>query len=157
MRKDSECYWYVEDSLEWYYLQVRDRLHRRHAGKMETFAANRDNGYSVAKPSTIPEDANAALVKPGQAHGTHEITKLLEVPIDIWREVTNQREIEREIIARNRRHLQQIEREQGVTEGPLLKEIHANYGINLSAKAILAGTYETTYEIQRNKQPGSAQ
>ena len=73
VRKDSECYWYVEDSLEWYCLQARDRLYHRHAGKMETFAANRDNGYSVAKPSMIPEDANAALFTTGQTHGTHEI------------------------------------------------------------------------------------
>ena len=112
---------------------------------------NRDGEYSVTKPSTIPRDATAALVTAGRAYGTYAINKLLEVPIDIWREVTNQGAIEQEIIARNRRHLQQIEREQGVTEGPLLKEIHANYGINPSAKAILAGTYETTYEISEEQ------
>ena len=77
--------------------------------------------------------------------------KLLEIPIDIWGEVTNQRDIECEIIARNRRHLQQIEREHGVTEGPLMKEIHSHYGLNPSAKAILAGTYQTTYSISEEQ------
>ena len=88
---------------------------------------------------------------PGRAHGTHEIKKLLEAPIDICREVTNPRDIERVTISRNRRHFQQIEQEQGVTEGPLLREIHSNYGINPSAKAILAGTYETTYDISEEQ------
>ena len=91
VRKDSEGYWYVEDSLEWYYPQAQDRLYRRHTGEGETFAMNRDGEYSVTKPSTIPRDATAALVTKGQAHGTHEIKKLSEVPIDIWREETNQR------------------------------------------------------------------
>ena len=95
MRKDSECYWYVEDSLEWYYPQAQDRLYRRHAGEGETFAMNRDGEYSVTKPSTIPRDATAALVTPGRAYGTYAINKLLEIPIDIWRKVTNQRDIER--------------------------------------------------------------
>ena len=42
---------------------------------------------------------------------------------------------------------QQIDREQGVKQDPLMREIHANYGINPSVQAILTGTYETTYEI----------
>ena len=88
----------------------------------------------MTNPSPIPRDAEAALVTPGHAYGTPEINKLLEVPIDILRDVSNQQEIEREVIARNRRHLQQIEQEQGVTEDPLLKEIHAHYGINYPPK-----------------------
>ena len=64
----------------------------------------------------------------------------MDVPIDIWLEVTSQREIEREITVRNQCHLQQIEREQGVTQGPLMREIHSNYGINSSSKAILEGS-----------------
>ena len=65
--------------------------------------------------------------------------------------MTNQRDIEREIIARNWRHLQQIEREQGVTKGPLMKEMHSHYGLNPSAKAILAGTYQTIYSISEEQ------
>ena len=65
VRKDSEGYWYVEDPLDWYYLQARDCLYRRHAGKVETFATNRDVGYSVTKPSTIPRDAKAAIATTG--------------------------------------------------------------------------------------------
>ena len=93
--KDSEGYRCVEDTFEWYYSQTRDLMSRQHDGEVETFATNHDGGYHVTKPSTIPRDTKAALVTSGQAHGTHEIEKLLEVPIDIWREVTNQPQIER--------------------------------------------------------------
>ena len=137
----------MEDTLEWYFPPSQDRLYRQHDGKTKTFTSKSKGGYYVTRPAKIPRDAKAALVKPGRAHGTHEIKKLLEIPIDIWREVTNQRDIECEIIARNRRHLQQIEREHGVTKGPLTKEIHSHYGLNPLAKAILSGTYQTTYSI----------
>ena len=53
--------------------------------------------------------------------------------------MTSQPEIKRKIIARNRRHLQQTEREKG--------EIHENYGTNAPSQVIHAGTYKTTYEI----------
>ena len=91
------------------------------------------------------------MVTPGRFHGTHEIKKHFDVPIDIWHEVPSQREIEREIIARNRRHLQQIEQEQGVTQPPLMRETHSNYEINPSTKVILARTYEITYEVSEEQ------
>ena len=51
-------------------------------------------GYYVARPKRIPRYANAVLVRTGRVHGTDEITKYLEVPIHIWREVTSQPDIE---------------------------------------------------------------
>ena len=91
----------MEDTLEWYHSQLRDRLYRQHDGKVETFAPNQDGGYYVTKLSMTPRDVKAALITPGRAHGTHDIKKQLDVPIDIWCKVTSQQEIEQEIIARN--------------------------------------------------------
>ena len=42
VRKDGKGYWYVEDSLEWYYSQSQDHLYRQHAVEVETFATDRD-------------------------------------------------------------------------------------------------------------------
>ena len=72
--------------------------------------------------------------------------KHLEVTIDIWREVTSQPKIKRKTITRNRRPLQQTEQEKGITQDPLMQEIHENYGINPSSQAILAGTFKKAYE-----------
>ena len=62
---------------------TRHSLHRQHDGGIATFTSNSKGGYSVTRPANIPRDAYAALVKPGRAHGTHGIKKLLEIPIDI--------------------------------------------------------------------------
>ena len=96
-------------------------------------------GHYVARPKKSPRDANAALVTWGRIHGTCKITSHLKIAINVSREMTSYPEIEREIIANNRRHLQQTEQEKGITQDPLMREIHANYGVNPSSQAILAG------------------
>ena len=105
----------------------------------------------MARSRKIPRDAKAALVTIGQTHGTYKVTTHLEVPINVCRAVTFQLEIEREIIARNRRYLQQTEQEKGITKDPLMQEIHANYRINPSSQVIPAGTYETSYAISEEQ------
>ena len=70
-------------------LIVTRRLYRLHDGKVETFASNNDGGYYVKTHQRFPRDGKAALIIRGRAHVTHEIKKLLKLPIDIWREVTS--------------------------------------------------------------------
>ena len=50
--------------------------------------------------------------------------------------------IEQEIICRNHHHLQQIEQENGVKEGSLLREIHSHHFLKvlpLDARQVLVG------------------
>jgi len=61
--------------------------------------------------------------------------------------VTSQEEIESQIMARNKRHLQQTAREGGVTTGPLMNEIQANHGLNSRVDNLLAGRFETEHEV----------
>ena len=53
----------------------------------------------------------------------YKIGKTYDISADIWSNVTSQEEIESQIMARNKRHLQQTAREGGVTTGPLMHEI----------------------------------
>ena len=62
-------------------------------------------------------------------------------------DVTSQDEIESQIKARNKRHLEQIAREEWVTTGPLMSEIQANHGVNSQVDDLLAGTFETEHEV----------
>ena len=71
--KDAEGYWRIQDTLEWYYSQSRERLYRRHDDEVEAFSLTGHGGFRKTRPSTIPRDVRAALVKPGHKHGTHEI------------------------------------------------------------------------------------
>ena len=64
-----------------------------------------------------------------------------------WTDVTSREEIESQIMARNKRHLQQTAREGGVTTGPLMNEIQANHGLNSRVDDLLAGRFETEHEV----------
>ena len=50
--------------------------------------------------------------------------------VDIWMDVTSQEDIKSQVKVRNKRHLQQTVREEGVTTTPLMSEIQANHGVN---------------------------
>ena len=47
--------------------------------------------------------------------GGYQVTTEFHVPYEIWREVTSQEEIEKQLIARDKRHLQQTARNEGIT------------------------------------------
>ena len=61
--------------------------------------------------------------------------------------MTDQTKMEEALIERNRRHLQQIEIEDGVTRQPMLMELKANQGINATSRALLDGTYSMDREL----------
>ena len=82
--KDAEGYWWIQDTPERYYSQSRERLYRRHNNEVEAFSLTDRGGFRITRPSTIPWDARAAVVKPGHKHGTHKIKTLVAIPIDVW-------------------------------------------------------------------------
>ena len=50
-------------------------------------------------------------------------------------------------MTRNKRHMQQTAREEGITIGPLMDEIQANHGLNPRVDALLAGRFEMEHEV----------
>ena len=77
----------------------------------------------------------------------YKIVQKHELPVAFWTDVTSREEIESQIMARNKRHLQQTAREGGVTTGPLMNEIQANHGLNSRVDDLLAGRFETEHEV----------
>ena len=93
----------------------------------------------------MPMDAMGVSVT---AEGVgYKIVQKHELPVAFWMDVTSQEEIESQIMARNKRHLQQTAREGGVTTGPLMNEIQANHGLNSRVDDLLAGRFETEHEV----------
>ena len=64
----------------------------------------------------------------------------------LWNDVTSQDEIETLLLERNKRHLQQTAREEGISTQPLLTFIRRDHGINSKAQKILDGTL-TEFEL----------
>ena len=72
---------------------------------------------------------------------------MLDRPASIWEDVTSQELIEEHLLRRNKRHLEQTSREQGISTTPLFQDIRANNGINPLTADLLDGTFDTTYEL----------
>ena len=72
--------------------------------------------------------------------GRYKIIERRGIVARIWNKVTTPSEMERALLARNKRHLQQIATEQGVSERGLIKQMRENEGVNETATAILDGS-----------------
>jgi hypothetical protein len=52
-------------------------------------------------------------------------------------------------MARNKRHIQQIARKEGVTTGTLMNEIQANHKLNPRVDDLLAGKFEMDQDVSK--------
>ena len=52
-------------------------------------------------------------------------------------------------MARNKRHIQQAARKEGVTIGPLMNEIQANHKLNPRVDNLLAGKFEMDQDVSK--------
>ena len=69
--------------------------------------------YEEYMESQIPKDAEAVLLTSERER--YKIGKTYDISADIWSDFISQEEIESQIMARNKRHLQKTAREEGVT------------------------------------------
>ena len=103
-----------------------------------------DGTYGEYMEYPTPKDARAATVTT-EGEG-YRIIQTYNITVDIWMDGTSQEDTESQIKARNKRHLQQMAREEGITTGPLMSEIQANHGVNL-VDDLLAGRFEMEHEV----------
>ena len=72
---------------------------------------------------TLPSNVTAVEVEKYVETGGYWVTREFIVLYKIWREVTSQEEIEKQLIAQNKRHLQQTAREEGITTNKVFEKI----------------------------------
>ena len=65
--------------------------------------------------------------------------KKIYAPCNLWREITNPIELERTIIQRNKRHLQQAPIEEGRVHDPIMQQLIENHGSNDLVDSLLKG------------------
>ena len=65
----------------------------------------------------------------------------------MWKDVTSPSEIEDGLIARNRRHSQQLSMENGPAMGPIITGLLDKYGTSKDAIALMAGEYTTAHPV----------
>jgi len=78
-----------------------------------------------------------------KSDGRIQILTTIPSPSSLWETVTSQREIEKHLLRRNKRHLQQIAKEGGPSTHPPVKQLTESLGTSEDARAVLDGTYVT--------------
>ena len=155
-RKHQSLNWIEVPEGTWFYSKKNREIYHYDRGVFETHAA-----WSP-QPGLIPENpwkfyTHHHLKVPSddivlaQVSVEHDFIFLQAVylPSPIWRTVTDPREIERLLLVRNMRHLQQASIEEGRVHHPVMQSIMQNHGTDL-LQEVLDGTLslaEATDEV----------
>ena len=134
---------------EWTYSPTTQDLYHFKNNVFETHAKIRaqnsdDNAQLFYKHHTLKVPANDAVpvaVEP-TAEGNFQIKEVFPKPASMYKSVTSQKEIEKELLWRNKRHLQQVAYEEGPTTRDPISALLREGGMSAEADALLRGEYE---------------
>ena len=136
---------------DWFYSEQAQELYHYDYGVWEAYLKkNAESFYTHHTLKVLPP-----RVVPVSVISTEEsiaIERIPPMPDKLWQDVTLQSDIEKLLLWRNKRHLQQVDIECGGKDEPqILKEIRKTQGISALCDDILQGQntqqFETTPEI----------
>ena len=138
---------------EWYYSHTQKELYQYTDGVFEAHAAyTPQEALQPTHPvqfwthhhlKVLPDDAVRAVVTVTVGADHIQLTACYRYS-GVWDEKTDQKEIERLILMRNKRHLQQYDIEEGRIHNPIMQKVIKGYGTNDIIKAIRDGTLGLT-------------
>lgn len=137
-------------SHTWFYSPAKHELYHYDVGVFEAYPIHEDGTFYRHHTLKVPA-TDVILVMVGVDPDTSRwiITETLPTPQTMWVDITSQSEIEAALLARNKRHLQQTAREQGISTRPPLTTLRVNHGFNDMATAVLDGAPFTDYPLTR--------
>ncbi len=128
---------------DWFYAQ--NELYHYRDGVFEANPASATGLFhSHHTRKVLPKGAQAVEVMRDSSNKFWKISTFLPLPDPLWLDVTSSEAIERELLNRNRMHLEQVDREEGISTQPLLTEFRKNHGFNTLSSAILGGEKSET-------------
>ena len=135
-------------SHEWFYSPKYDELYHYDQGNFEAFPSTGEATFFTHHTlKVLPPDVELVKVELHATPPRWHIIEYLPRPPTFWEDVTSQQDIEQHLLRRNRRHLEQTDREQGPSTHALLTDIRANHGFNPLTADLKDGTFDTTYEL----------
>ena len=121
--------------FKWFHSSKTNEIYRYDQGVFEAYApytpqpllhpTNSSLFYTHHHLKALPDDATPASVQKDGPY--YRLVKKLP-QTNIWREVSDAREIERLIIHRNERHLQQADIEEGRMHSPIIQQLMLDHG-----------------------------
>ena len=133
---------------EWFYSESQKELYRYNDGVFEAFpAAMEAQFFTHSSRKMLPDDIQAVTVEKDEMDNYWNILNIVPMPCPLWREITAADEIETHLLRRNQMHLEQTDREKGISTVPPLSKLRENHGFNDLSTRILAGEEITEYEL----------
>jgi hypothetical protein len=142
----------IESSThDWFYSAKSNELFRFTDGVFECYPRKRDGSFfSHHTLKVIEADAILVKVEPADPEQPDKGFVIVEeLPHDkFWRNVTDSQELESMLLQRNKRHLQQVDREGRPGTKPPFPDLYEDYGINPLVDELLeTGQFNTPHEI----------
>ena len=133
--------------FEWFFSRKENELYRYHLGVFEAYSAYSPQAALKPTHPTVFYDHHHLKVLPPDAvraevehRGDRYHLTLVYLPSDLWTSVTNQRELEKIILSRNKRHLQQAMIEKTRVHDPIMQQLIDDYGTGDLVDQIVDGT-----------------
>lgn len=133
---------------DWFFSPRYDELYHYVDGVFEAYPSKSgDEFFNHHTLKVLPQDSEPVRVTYDSMSNGWCIVETLPLNEALWEDITAQEEIEAHLLRRNKRHLEQTDREQGISTQQLFRDIRAQDGINPLTADILDGSFQTTYEL----------
>ena len=133
---------------DWFYSDTSRELYHYHHGVFEAYpAATESLFFSHHTRKVLPGGVQAVQVERDRTNQFWIISTLIPMPEPLWRDITSAEEIEHELLQRNKMHLEQTAREEGISVKETLSALRENNGFNPLSEKVLNGEQITEYEL----------
>lgn len=133
---------------DWFYSETSRELYRYHSGVFEAYpAATESLFFTHHTRKVLPSGVQAVEVIHDLSGKYWMIATFLPMPKPLWRDITSAEEIEKELLQRNKMHLEQISREDGISMQETLSALQENHGFNHLSQKVLNGEQITEYQV----------
>ena len=137
----------LQQVYQWFRSPGTGLVYFRSGNEFRTYSPTPHNTYKECSVSNMSFDATAVAAEYDDESEEVLVYEEYTVQALMWESVTSQKEIEKRILERNKRHLQQMSIEGGPTECEPLVSLHENCGVNPAVQRLLKGTYTAEVEV----------
>ena len=135
---------------DWFYSDTTRELYHYHRRVFEAYpVATESLFFTHHTRKVLPAGVQAVLVEHDRTNEFWIIFTILPMPKPLWRDITLAEEIEHELLQRNKMHLEQTAREDGISVQETLSALRENNGFNPVSQKVLQGNEITEYTITR--------
>ena len=134
---------------EWFYSEQQNELYQYEKGSFKAYQPTSEGSAHTFKThhtlKILPPDV--ILVTTRHYNDHIQITGVLANPVHTWRDIMKPSEMERLLLERNRRHLQQTTIEGGASNTYPMPQFRQTMGMNTHTHDLLQGQFTAEYEI----------